>query len=144
MRPGEGLLLFCCQTMHTRLGAEVSTSGTYRARTDGLCAGCSAGIIGGRFQSAAMIWAQLADLTAALQSGKQEFQFEGAMLPPPCARLRKFLSVPLQAIKREILGEDSEDEEGPEGSGDEEEEDDEDLEETERQQEAQQAIQVGA
>ena len=49
----------------------------------------------------------------------------------------------LQAIKREILGEDSEDEEGPEGSGDEEEGDDEDLEETERQQEAQQAIQVG-
>eukprot|EP00891_Asterochloris_glomerata_P000573 jgi/Astpho2/573/e_gw1.00013.9.1_t len=46
-----------------------------------------------------------------------------------------------QAIKREILGEDSEDEEGPEGSGEEEEEDDEDLEETERQQEAQQAIQ---
>ena len=51
--------------------------------------------------------------------------------------------MPLQAIKREILGEDSEDEEGPEGSGGEEEEDDEDLEETERQQEAQQAIQVG-
>lgn len=81
---------------------------------------------------------------AANESRDLSGHCEVAALPHLMHVSVQLLSLPVQAIKQEILGEDSEDEEAPEGSGDEEEEDDEDLEETERQQEAQQAIQVGS